>query len=79
MSSALSLSQTAAGALRAEMARQQKTGVELAQHLGRSRAYVSQRMTGQHDFTLTEIEDAAQWLGVPYMALLTAPAREQVA
>lgn len=79
MSSRQTLSQTAAGALRAEMARQKKTSAELAQSLGRSKAYVSQRMNGRHDFTLTEIEDAAEWLDVPYLSLLTAPASQQVA
>ena len=79
MSSRQTLSQTAAGALRAEMARQQRTSAELADHLGRSKAYISQRMNGHHDFTLTEIEEAAAWLGIPYLALLTSPQRESEA
>ena len=79
MSSAQTLSQTAAGALRAEMARQRRTSSELADHLGRSTAYVSQRMNCRRDFTLTEIEHAAAWLGVPYISLLTSPQRESEA
>ena len=79
MSSRQTLSQTAAGALRAEMARQQKTSAELAQHIGKSTGYVSARMNCRRDFTLTEIEEAAAWLGVPYLDLLTSPQRESEA
>jgi transcriptional regulator with XRE-family HTH domain len=79
MSSRQTLSQTAAGALRAEMARQRKTSAELAQHIGKSTGYVSARMNCRHDFTLAEIEQAAEWLGVPYIDLLTSPKRESEA
>lgn len=61
------------------MARQQKTSAELAQHIGKSTGYVSARMNSRRNFTLDEIEDAANWLGVPYLSLLTAPASQQVA
>jgi hypothetical protein len=36
-------------------------------------------MNCRHDFTLAEIEQAAEWLGVPYIDLLTSPKRESEA
>ena len=56
--------QTAAGALRAEMARQKKTSGELAQVLGLSQSAASRRMSGDVELTASQIRVVSDWLGV---------------
>lgn len=65
---------TIAGNIRAEMARQRRTGVELAGILGKTRQAVSQRLTGKVRFTEPELTIVAEWLGISLDALATRPA-----
>jgi transcriptional regulator with XRE-family HTH domain len=53
-----------AGAIRAEMAWQKRTGVDLAKHLGVAQPTISKRLNGETPFDLDEIERVAEWLGV---------------
>ncbi len=64
------LSQQVAGEVRAHMARQRKTGVELASLLQISQQSASRRMTGERVFDLDEIAEVAQWLGLSPIDLL---------
>ena len=70
MSSEQTLSQAVAGALRAEMARQRRTSIELAACLGVSQATAARRTNGETPLDLDEIETIAAWLDVPVAALL---------
>lgn len=56
--------QRVAAAVRAEMAWQRRTGVELARHLGVAQPTISKRLTGETAFDLRELEEVASWLGV---------------
>jgi transcriptional regulator with XRE-family HTH domain len=64
----------AAAEVRAEMARQRKTGVGLAEALGLSQQTVSRRLTGQITFSLDELDRVAVWLGVDVLTFF--PERE---
>lgn len=59
-----------AGEVRAEMARQRKTGVELASHLQISQQSASRRLTGETDFDLDEVASIAEWLDVDLYQLI---------
>ena len=59
-----------AAELRAEMARQRKSGVELASVLNLSQQSVSRRLNGDTDISLDEIAVIADWLQVPVQKLL---------
>jgi predicted XRE-type DNA-binding protein len=48
--------------------------ISLAEVLGISQAQVSQRLTGNVDFTITELTRVAELLGLPVADLLPAPA-----
>lgn len=54
----------AAGALRAEMARQKKSSVDLASLLGCSQSSAARRMSGETPLDLDDIAAIARWLGV---------------
>jgi transcriptional regulator with XRE-family HTH domain len=76
MGYAPTLRQATAAELRAEMARQRKTGVELAALLECSQQSASRRMNGDVDMSLDEIAKIADWLGVPFAQLVAAPTAE---
>ena len=59
-----------AAELRAEMARQQRTGVQLAQVLKCSQQTASRRMIDGRGLDLDELPLIAEWLGVDVMQLL---------
>lgn len=59
-----SYSQSVAAEVRAEMARQQKAGVDLAKHLGMKQSTLSRRLTGEIAFNLDQIAAVAEWLEV---------------
>lgn len=64
-----------AATVRAELARQRKTQVGLADALGLGRTAVSRRLSGEHPFRIDELHVVATYLGVPAASLLA----EQVA
>lgn len=74
MSSNPSLTQTVAGELRAEMARQRKTGIDLAEVLQCSQQSASRRMTGSIGLDLDELDRVAAWLGLTPAHFMRAPA-----
>jgi transcriptional regulator with XRE-family HTH domain len=47
------------------MARQRKSGIELASLLDLSQTSASRRLLGQTAFSLDELATVADWLGVP--------------
>lgn len=57
----------AAGALRAEMARQKKTSQDLADYLNISQSSANRRMNGQSPIDLDEVDRLARWLDVPVL------------
>lgn len=59
-----------AAEVRAEMARQRKTGVELAALLDVSQQAASRRLAGAVPFSMDEIVVVAQWLGVEVVTLI---------
>lgn len=59
------LNERAAAQIRALMAARRKTSAELGDALGISQSAASRRMLGDGTFTLDQIQDAADWLGVP--------------
>lgn len=65
MSTAPTYTQRTAAGVRAELARQRKSLIELARLLGRNRNYISSRVNGHDPFDLDEIETIANWLNVP--------------
>lgn len=70
-----SLSEVVAGNLRAEMARQKLSGVDLAALLKCSQQSASRRVTGAQAIDLDELPLIADWLGVNLFDLVTT--REQ--
>ena len=71
MSSTPTLRTAVAGELRAEMARQRKTGVDLAHVLNCSQQSASRRMTGATPLTLDDIAAISDWLGIPPSSLIS--------
>jgi len=65
-----SLRSLTAGEVRAEMARQRKSGIELASLLNLSQQSVSRRLNAETDFSLDELAAVADWLGVPVLSLI---------
>ena len=63
---------TTAATVRAEMARRRVPQIKLAQHLGLSQTAISRRMSGETDFTVTELQAVAALLDVPAGDLLGA-------
>jgi len=68
-----------AGAIRAEMAWQKRTGVELAKHLEMAQPTISKRLNGETPFDLVEFEKVAIWLGMTPADLISMAEREAVA
>ncbi|MGA6128815.1 MULTISPECIES: helix-turn-helix domain-containing protein [unclassified Microbacterium] len=61
---ALRIAQWIAGDLRAEMARQKRTGGELAEVLGISAHTAGRRLKGDIPFDVIELAAACDWLGI---------------
>lgn len=61
---ALEYAAAIASEIRAEMARQKKTQVQLAEALGITPITASRRLNGTTSFDAVEIFQVAQWLGV---------------
>lgn len=59
-----------AASVRAEIARAGRTGSDLARHMGWTQPTASRRLTGQTEFTASEVVAVAAWLGVPTSTLL---------
>lgn len=64
------LSDYAAGEIRAILARRQLTGKELAQQIGVSRSWISYRLTGTTEIGLNDLQQIAAALEVDISALL---------
>lgn len=65
--------------VRAEMAVQRKTAVELATVLSVGHRAALRRVNGDFDFSLGEIEKVAKWLDVSIFELISARSPEAVA
>jgi transcriptional regulator with XRE-family HTH domain len=65
-----SLNDRVAEELRAELARQRKTGSWLARELGVSGTWVNQRLAGNQPIAVDELELIASKLGVPVGRLI---------
>lgn len=63
--------------IRAALARQDKTQAELGEAIGLSQQSVSERMRGRVDWSVTEVAAAADWLGLPLVALFPQAVLEQ--
>lgn len=63
-------SQRVAANVRAEAARQLRSGANIAKSLGWSQAAMSRRLSGQVEFTVAELEAIAGELHVPLSALI---------
>lgn len=61
-----------AAEIRALMAKKGRKQVELAQFLGLSQSATSARLTGQHQLTVNELVQIADWLGADAAGILTA-------
>ena len=64
------LSELVAAEVRAEMARRNRRGIDLAEHLDISGAALSAKLNGRTPFTLNELQRVADWLDVPLVVLL---------
>ena len=64
------LTERVAAEIRAELGRQGKTGLQLAESLGVSRSWVSYRLTGQQAIDMDDVEAIATALDVPLAQLL---------
>lgn len=69
------LAEITAGEIRAELARQQKTGGTLAREMKVSEAYISRRLTGEVALDLDDLERIAAILSVSIRTLV----RDEVA
>ena len=74
MNETQTLSDYAAGEIRAILARRRSTGKELAETLGVSRSWISYRLTGTTEITLNDLERIARALDVDIADLLPRPA-----
>ncbi len=63
--------QQVAAEVRAEMARQRRTGADLARHLNRSQQTVSRRLNGESPWDVDDLAAVAAWLGVDLDRLLS--------
>jgi transcriptional regulator with XRE-family HTH domain len=69
------LAEYVAGEVRAEMARQRVSQRQLAAQLGLSQVQIQRRLAGRIEFRPSELDRAAELLGVPVTQLLpSAPA-----
>ena len=62
--------QRVAAAVRAELARQNKSGSALARHLNLPQTSISKRMHGRVPFTADQLVAVAEWLDIPVTTLL---------
>jgi transcriptional regulator with XRE-family HTH domain len=69
----MSLSESAAAEVRAEMARQRRSGKQLATQLGWSQMYLSRRLSGRAPFNLDDLAAIAAALGVPVSSFFPGP------
>lgn len=63
-------SQRVAANVRAEIARHNRSGTNVANALGRSQHWMSRRLAGQVAFDMDELTEVADELGVPLSALI---------
>lgn len=63
-----------AGNVRAEVARKRLRQAQMATALGMTQQALSRRMTGDVEFSASEVQAIANLLGVPVADLMTAPA-----
>lgn len=78
MGSPITLRQRVAAELRAEMARQKRTGIELATVLKCSQQSASRRLNGGQGLDLDELPVIAEWLGVSVFDLMGVSRPESV-
>lgn len=67
---------TLGATIRAELARQERSQVQLARELGRSQPWVSRRLRGVRHFTVIEVEHIARFLGVPLSTFIPTEERD---
>jgi transcriptional regulator with XRE-family HTH domain len=65
------LNERVAAQIRALMAARRKTSADLGEALGISQSSASRRMLGDGLFTLNQIQETADWLGVPITDIIT--------
>lgn len=70
MSESLTLQDAVAAEVRAEIARQQKTGTAVAEAMGVSHMYLSRRLNRKTPFDLRDLDRLARALGVPVSTFL---------
>jgi len=68
------LARTATDEIRAEMARQRLSQMQLAERCKRSQPWLSRRLAGEVPLTLDDLDVIAVALGVPAIRLLWPPA-----
>jgi transcriptional regulator with XRE-family HTH domain len=61
---------TVGRAIRAELARRDLSQSSLAANLGHTQPWVSRRITGDRDWTVTELQRVADYIGVPLSTFL---------
>lgn len=66
----LTLREATAAEIRAEMARQRKTGIDCSVVIDRTQQATSRRLNGEVDMSLDEIAKIAGWLGVSIFDLV---------
>jgi len=59
--------------IRVELARRKMTQDDLARGLGVNQHWVSRRMTGRTEWTISEVESVSEFLGVPFLHLFGHP------
>lgn len=69
------LAEHVAREVRAEMARQRVSQLQLATRLGLSQPQISKRLTGRLEFRPSELDAVAELLGVPVTQFLPASER----
>lgn len=69
------LTQRVASEVRAEMARQHVSQRQIAEALGVDQSQVSRRLRGEIALNTTELEQVANFLGVPVTNFLVTPER----
>lgn len=79
MSTRQGLRQRVAAEIRAEMARQRRTGTELAKVIGCSQQSASRRINGGRGLDLDDLPLIAEWLGVDMADLLGITSAQEVA
>jgi len=67
------LAEYVAAEVRAEMARQRVSQRQLAAQLGLSQVQIQRRLAGRIEFRPSELDGAAELLGVPVTRFLPAP------